>query len=183
MDPLPVTFVSGFFSAGKSTMLASLMRRLPLGSTRVLIEDCGRQDLYRRIASQALARRPRHLFIELHGLEVPPPAAELAEATRGWARAESAVTVIDAAAHEGTWMLSGSRARELLLEQARTASAIVLNKIDRSEPAALAALEARLHQLNPRAWLVRASWGNVPLSLLDLDGGAAPTAPPRAGLD
>ena len=93
------------------------------------------------------------------------------------ARLDTMVTVVDAGTFLDEWTAAdGLQDRgmalneddertvvDLLVDQVEFANVIVINKVDRVADDTLEALEAVLRQLNPRAALVRAERGVVPL--------------------
>ncbi|MEA2324308.1 MAG: hypothetical protein QOD81_4158 [Solirubrobacteraceae bacterium] len=97
---------------------------------------------------------------------------------------EAVVATVDAVAGAATL----DRQPESV-KQAAVADTLVVTKADAAEPAAVAAIEARLRELNPLATIVRAAFGAVePEALLRGRGedlpppaAAAPVAPDAAG--
>jgi len=146
-----------------------------------------REDLL--IEVQKLAREGRfdYLLIESTGISEPLPVAE----TFGFedetgaqlsdvARLDTMVTVVDAynfpkdfAAAEdlverGVTASEGDDRSvvDLLVDQVEFCDVIVLNKADLVAEAELGKLEATLRRLNPRARIVRATFGEVPIDTI-----------------
>ena len=120
----------------------------------------GLQD--RMDAGQAITR----VLIETTGLADPAPILHTLMSEMlvlGVFRLDGIVTVVDAV----NGMATLDRQPEAV-KQAAIADRIVVSKADLAPPEALACLEARLHQLNPGATLVRAEAGAVdPAAVLD----------------
>jgi G3E family GTPase len=158
-----------------------------------------RDDLLREVARLAGERRFDYLLIESTGISEPLPVAmtfsfpmpeQDADPAAGAlslmdvSRLDTMVTVIDAAAwlddvrqgprlHALGMATSPDDMRtvaDLLIEQVEFADVIVINKTDLVSPEALIEVESAVATLNPRARLVRAEHGRVPLSAV-LDTG------------
>jgi G3E family GTPase len=155
-----------------------------------------REDLLKEVAALARAGRFDYLLIESTGISEPLPVAETftfedetGASLSSVARLDTMVTVVDAGTFLHEWSNADDlRARtialndddertvvDLLVDQVEFANVIVINKIDRLDEDGLDALEAVLRQLNPRARILRARRGVVPLvqvldtRLFDLD--------------
>jgi G3E family GTPase len=143
-----------------------------------------REDLLQEVASLAREGRFDYLLIESSGISEPMPVAAtfVFDAEEGVSLGELAhldtmVTVVDAAAFlldygspddlESRGMRAGEgderTLADLLAEQVEFADVIVLNKADRVDAREYARVASVLARLNPRAELVRAEWGRVPL--------------------
>jgi G3E family GTPase len=131
-----------------------------------------------------LARRARgevppfqRVIVETTGLADPAPILSTLRTepvlTHQYA-IEAVVTTVDAVSGAATL----DRHAESV-KQAAVADTVVVTKADVAEPAAVAALEARLRALNPVAALVRASFGAVDAAAL-LHRRADAVAPPVA---
>lgn len=146
-----------------------------------------REDLL--VEVQKLAREGRfdYLLVESTGISEPLPVAETfafedETGTRlsDVARLDTMVTVVDAynfprdlAAAEDLAErgLAASEEDErsvvdLLIDQVEFCDVIVLNKADLVSPHELGLLEAKLQHLNPRAKIIRSSFGTVPLDTI-----------------
>ncbi len=143
-----------------------------------------REDLLVEVARLAREGRFDTLLIESTGISEPMPVAETFTFTdengvslSDVARLDTMVTVVDAGTFLDDWReakdlkeqglaLSDEDDRtvvDLLVEQAEFADVIVLNKVDRVDDETLNATEGLLRALNPRAEIVRAHFGRVPL--------------------
>jgi G3E family GTPase len=144
-----------------------------------------REDLLKEVAALAREGRFDYLLIESTGISEPLPVAETftfedesGTTLASVARLDTMVTVVDAGTFLDEWRnaddlqdralaLNEDDERtvvDLLVDQVEFADVIVINKIDRLDEEELAALEAVLHHLNPRARILRASYGVVPLA-------------------
>jgi G3E family GTPase len=162
-----------------------------------------REDLLEEIARLAREDRFDYLLIESTGVAEPLPIAETftfedeqGDVLSDLARLDTMVTVVDAqhflADYDAADFLSDrGQARDedddrtvvdLLIEQVEFCDVIVLNKIDLVSDAERARLGSILHSLNPRAHIVPASFGKVPLDEIlnthrfDFDAAAAAPA-------
>ena len=162
-----------------------------------------REDLLDEIARLAREDRFDYLLIESTGVAEPLPIAETftfedaeGDVLSDLARLDTMVTVVDAqhflADYDAADFLSDrGQARDedddrtvvdLLIEQVEFCDVIVLNKIDLVSDAERERLAGILHSLNPRARIVPASFGKVPLDEIlnthrfDFDAASAPPA-------
>ena len=154
---------------------------LLLGSDETIVEMNNgcicctvRGDLIRILSDLAIRREAglidfARVIIETTGLADPGPVAQTFFADEDVARCyklDAVVTVVDAV-HGAAQLDAHGEARA----QAGFADRLLLSKTDLAEPAALAALTARLRAINPRARLMDAPFGNAPLdALLDVRG-------------
>ncbi len=161
-----------------------------------------REDLLKEVRRLAESGRFDYLVIESTGISEPMPVAETfsfadadGNALSDIARLDTMVTVVDAtqflADYEAADSLHARGAAlddtdertvvDLLVDQVEFADLLVVSKADLVPSADLSQLEAVLRALNPRAEIVTASMGRVPLDrLLDarrFDPEAAAAAP------
>lgn len=143
-----------------------------------------RDDLIQEVRKLAREKRFDYLLIESTGISEPLPVAEtfVIDDGRGtplsrYARLDTMVTVVDAvnflADYHSYDDLADRRLAvnegddrgvvDLLVDQVELADVIVVGKTDLVEPARVEALCAMLRRLNPRAKLIPASHGKVPL--------------------
>ena len=143
-----------------------------------------REDLLVEIRNLAAENRFDYLLIESTGISEPLPVAEtftFADSnglTLGdLARLDTMVTVVDALNFPNDFdqadylssrgqSLGDSDSRtvtDLLIDQIEFCDVIVLNKSDLVPPEHLASLKASLALINPRAEIIPASHGNIPL--------------------
>ena len=161
-----------------------------------------REDLLIEVAKLAGEGRFDYLLIESTGIAEPLPVAETftfedeqGQSLSSIARLDTMVTVVDAGSFMADWNESADlEARglalddtdtrsvvDLLVDQVEFADVIVVNKVDRVTLAELTTLERLLKRLNPRAQVLHATRGVVPLDrilntgLFDFD--AASQAP------
>ena len=223
---LPVTVLSGFLGAGKTTVLNHVLNNREGRKVAVIVNDMSevkidaqlvrdggaalsrsdekliemsngcicctlREDLLVEVGTLAREGRFDYLLIESTGISEPLPVAETftfrdeqGVSLSDSARLDTMVTVVDAfnflrdyqssdlIAERGTSLgEDDDRAVvELLVQQIEFCDVIVLNKIDLIDRNGLAEVEGILHNLNPRAQIVRSSFGKVPLDQI-LDTG------------
>jgi G3E family GTPase len=144
-----------------------------------------RDDLLREVARLAREGRFDYLLIESTGISEPLPVAETftfadenGVSLADIARLDTMVTVVDAVnlmdelhtletlAERGIGNDDTDERTivDLLVDQIEFADVLVLNKCDLAKPQDIGRIEALLGQLNPRARIVRAEWGQVPLN-------------------
>ena len=143
-----------------------------------------REDLLIEVRKLADAGRFDYLLIESTGVSEPLPVAETftfedeeGVSLGAIARLDTMVTVVDARHflrdYSSTDALADRSAAmgdddnrnvvDLLVEQVEFCDVLVLNKTDLVTPDELTQLEAIVHALNPRARIVHAQFGKVPL--------------------
>lgn len=143
-----------------------------------------REDLLIEVSKLARDGRFDYLVIESTGISEPLPVAETftfedeeGRSLSDVARLDTMVTVVDAASfleeyRRADFLQARGQAvseddqrtiADLLIEQVEFCDVIVLNKIDRVSEAEKMHLRAVLHALNPRAEIVEAVFGKVPL--------------------
>jgi G3E family GTPase len=146
-----------------------------------------REDLLIEINNLAREGRFDYLLVESTGISEPLPVAE----TFGFeddagvslsdvARLDTMVTVVDAYNFGRDLAAADDLADrglaaspeddrgvvDLLIDQVEFCDVIVLNKADLVSPDELGLLEAKLKRLNPRAKIIRSSFGKVPLDAI-----------------
>ncbi|MDC3960960.1 GTP-binding protein [Polyangium jinanense] len=146
-----------------------------------------REDLLLEVQKLAREGRFDYLLIESTGISEPLPVAE----TFGFeddagarlsdvARLDTMVTVVDAYNFSKDFAAAEDLAErgvaasaeddrsvvDLLVDQVEFCDIIVLNKVDLVSPEELGLLEATVHRLNPRARIVSATFGKVPIDTI-----------------
>ena len=143
-----------------------------------------REDLMQEVATLAKEGRFDSILIESTGVSEPMPVAETFTFTddsgrslNDLAQLDTMVTVVDALNFPNDFdnadylssrgqSLGDSDSRtvtDLLIDQIEFCDVIVLNKSDLVPPDHLASLKASLALINPRAEIIPASHGNIPL--------------------
>jgi len=159
-----------------------------------------REDLLQEVASLAREGRFDYLLVESTGISEPLPVAETftfadeqGKSLASLARLDTLVTVVDAKNFITDYCsrdelrdrgigLDDEDTRDivqLLVDQVEFANVIVISKMDLVSGDEIAYLRAILHQLNPKAKLIEADHGQVPLGelvdtgLFDMDQAAS----------
>ena len=189
---IPVTIVTGFLGSGKTTLINRVIRDGGLGRVAALVNDFGAIDIDAALiesvadrvvqltngcvcctisgdlfkaAREILNIEPviERIVVETTGLADPLPVGLTFLKTELRARCflEAVVTVVDCA----------NFALDLFTSDAATsqiahADVIVLNKIDLVSPAVVRDLQSRIAVLRPRARLLSAINGAVPLAAI-----------------
>jgi G3E family GTPase len=146
-----------------------------------------RDELAERISQLAASEQFDYVLVESTGISEPLPVAagffsdeESGNSLDEVVRVDAMITVVDALNFpldfEKSDTLSDRRisldpiddrsVSDVLAEQVEFANIIVINKTDLVTEVELRRLEAILHQLNPKARLVRATHGIVPMELV-----------------
>jgi len=216
---LPVTVLSGFLGAGKTSLLNHVLNNRDGRKVAVIVNDMSevnidaklvrqgganlsrteeklvemsngcicctlREDLLKEVAQLAKEGRFDYLLIESTGISEPLPVAqtftfrdEAEMSLSDVAELDTMVTIVDALNFLEDFRSIESLAErklalgeeddrhiaELLIEQVEFADVIVLNKVDLVSDSDRRTLEGILKRLNPRAELVPATFGRVPL--------------------
>eukprot|EP00933_Yihiella_yeosuensis_P018536 TRINITY_DN15176_c0_g1_i1.p1 TRINITY_DN15176_c0_g1~~TRINITY_DN15176_c0_g1_i1.p1 ORF type:complete len:763 (-),score=187.18 TRINITY_DN15176_c0_g1_i1:164-2452(-) len=147
-----------------------------------------REDLIENVTKLAAEKRFDYLVIESTGISEPMPVAttfvtehEGKQLLGSVARLDTLVTVVDAVNFlndygKGQTLTDRSELgaekedqrtiAQLLIDQVECANIIVLNKMDLIKDPDAAHLESLLKKLNPKAKIIRSSFGKVDLNLL-----------------
>lgn len=190
---VPVLVVSGFLGSGKTTLVRRLLEQAQarglraafvsnelgeLGVDEALLGGGGQafvelaggcvccalsDELVDTLEMLRARVDPDRIVIETSGVALPfetqlnlyrPPVS-------AWVGDEAAVVVVSAAQ-----LLEGEELGDTFENQVSNADLLLLHKVDLVPDEALPALEARLHEMNPDAPIVRASFGDVDAELL-----------------
>ncbi|HQT47478.1 MAG TPA: GTP-binding protein [Acidocella sp.] len=192
-DLIPVTVLTGYLGAGKTTLLNRILTEKHGKKYAVIINEFGelgvdndlvvdtdeevfemnngcicctvRGDLIRIIG--ALMKRAQKfdgIIVETTGLANPAPVAQtffVDDDVKAKTRLDAVVTVVDA----GNFLARLADSPEAA-EQVAFADVIVLNKLDLVSPEELAAVEARIREINRFAEIHHATRGDVPVDKL-----------------
>ena len=193
-EPIPVTIISGFLGAGKTSLLNHILNADHGLRVAVLVNDFGeinidtelisgvsgestinlsngciccsiRNDLL-EAAVQLIQRPvpPEYIVLETSGVSDPLAVSLtfLARELRSSVRVDSMLTVVDS---EQIYQVD-KKHRELALDQIAMADIVVLNKVDLVNDEKRAELADFVKNLVPRARILEAAHGKVPLDLV-----------------
>jgi len=222
---LPVTVLSGFLGAGKTSLLSHVLHNRSGMRVAVIVNDMAevnidakliksgaevlrskdkmvemqngcicctlREDLIENITKLADEQRFDYLLVESTGISEPMPVAttfadgdsiEGKKSLANMARLDTLVTVVDAVNflkdyNEGQLLTDiptlGAEEGDqrtianLMVDQVECANLLVLNKMDLvKEEEEASRLESLLKKLNPKAKIVRSSFGKVDIEML-----------------
>lgn len=190
---IPVTIVTGFLGAGKSTLVQRWLSELPRNETAVIVNERGEvgidgELLAARVAqlreitggcvccktkaelTSALAElsastpRPTRILVETSGAASPSGVIQAVGAA--WARER---LVLDGV----VTVLDAQRARQALefdvaVEQLGFADVVVLSHVDEADSAGVDELQVNLARYAPAAVIVRAARGDIACSFQEL---------------
>ncbi|TQV75733.1 CobW family GTP-binding protein [Denitrobaculum tricleocarpae] len=189
---LPLTVITGYLGAGKTTLVNHMLRHADGRRIMVLVNDFGDiavdadliesqegdtltlangciccsmgGDLFYAL-SDALDRQPRpdHLLIEASGVADPTRISEIARAEPEL-RLDGTIALLDALGFPA--LVDDAQIGSSLVRQIAAADLIVVSKSDLQAPDALSELKAQVAALAPTARQIEASFGRVPLEVL-----------------
>ena len=189
---LPLTVVTGYLGAGKTTLVNHVLRHAEGRRIMVLVNDFGEiaidadliqsqegdtltlangciccsmgGDLFYAL-SDALDRQPRpdHLVIEASGVADPKRITEIARAEPDL-RLDGTIALVDAGGFTG--LITDKHVGSSVQRQLAASDLIVINKSDLQSADALFSLEAQIATLAPSARQVTSRFGRVPLEVL-----------------
>jgi G3E family GTPase len=196
-QPIPVTVVTGFLGAGKSTLVQRWLEQLPRSETAVIVNERGDVGVDGELFADRVARlreitggcvccrSQAELASALAELSASqPPLGRILVETSGAASPAGVIRAIAAPALRDRLVLDGvvtvidarraTRALgfDLAIEQLGFADVVVISHIDElpesSSQAELGALEATLARHAPAALFARAAHGVMDTTMLDL---------------
>lgn len=187
MDRVPVLVVSGFLGSGKTSLVRWLLQRAQaegvrlavisnelgeLGVDAAVLGDRAYAELAGGCVCCSLSNElvatlemlhaevaPQRIAIETSGVALPWDTVLHfgREPVRQWIGDEMAVVVVNA-----EQVVEGRELEGTFEDQVSSADLLLLNQIDRVDPARLLGIEARLRALEPEAPIVRSVRGQVP---------------------
>lgn len=195
-SPLPVTVISGYLGAGKTTLVNHLLRYPGGRRLMVLVNDFGELaidadlieveegdmltlangcvccsmggDFYNALVDVLdMERRPDHLVIEASGVARPARIADIARAETDLVL-DGVVTVVDA--ENFIIHLADELVADSVTDQVAAADLVLVNKADLVSSEKLAALKVRLRAINATPPLMTCVSGAVPVDTV-LGGG------------
>lgn len=189
---IPVTIVTGFLGSGKTTLINRVIRDGGLGRVAALVNDFGAIDidaaLIESVADRVVQLTNGCVCCTISGdlfqaardlLDIEPPIERIVVETTGLADPlpvgltflktelrtrcflEAVVTVVDSANFALDLFKSDAASAQIA-----HADVIVINKIDLVSHAVVRDLEARIAVLRPRARMLTATNGAVPLAAI-----------------
>lgn len=200
-EPIPITIISGFLGSGKTTLLNKILHAEHGLKVAVLVNDFGeinidsqlvvgvegetvslsngcicctiRGDLVDAILKLVNRKdRPDYILIETSGVSDPIAVAMTFRMPelQYFVRLEGIITLVDA---ENFLTLEGED-HSLGVTQLEMADLVVLNKVDTVTPEYLAQVKQAIEEVSPRARVLEATYGNVPLEFIMGVGSYAP---------
>ena len=190
--PLPMTVLSGFLGAGKTTLVNHLLRNANGQKIMVLVNDFGSLpidedlieaktgdiltlangcaccsmggDLYQAFTTALdFTPPPDQLLIEASGVAEPIRIANFAKAEPDL-RLNAIVTIVDAANFHP--LLDDKRVGDIIREQIASAHLLLVNKCDQVTDEQLDAVHAHVREVNLEAPYVDVSHSNIPFSVI-----------------
>jgi G3E family GTPase len=186
---LPVTVISGYLGAGKTTLVNHLLRNPGGRRLMVLVNDFGELaidadlieieeadmltlangcvccsmggDFYNALVQVLdMERRPDHLVIEASGVAKPARIANIARAESDLLL-DGVVTLVDA--ENFGFQLADHLVADSVTDQVAAADLILVNKADLVSPELLAALKERVRAINATPPVITCISGAVPV--------------------
>ncbi|KAL3130126.1 hypothetical protein ABBQ38_008440 [Trebouxia sp. C0009 RCD-2024] len=168
MPKVPVTIVTGFLGAGKTTLINHVLTANHGKKVAVIENEFVRGDLV-RILHKLLKRRAKfdYIIIETTGLADPAPVAQtffVDEALQHHLKLDAIVTVVDAKhIHQHLDEEKPEGVENESVEQLAFADVVVINKTDLVTASEKTKLEQRVKRINQEAKIIETVKGQVEL--------------------
>ncbi len=189
--PLPLTILSGYLGAGKTTLVNHLLRNANGRRLVVLVNDFGELpidadliesrdgdtlnlangcaccsmggDLFNALVD-VLDRTPRpdHLLIEASGVADPARIANIALAEPDL-KLDAIISLVDAETFEA--LIEDPLVGETVMQQIKTSDIILLNKLDLIEKPYRERLTALLKHMAPGGQVIETEFSKIPLDM------------------
>jgi G3E family GTPase len=200
-QPIPITIISGFLGSGKTTLLNRILHADHGLKVAVLVNDFGEINIDSQLVVgvegetislsngcicctirgdlvDALLKlvnrqdRPDYIVIETSGVSDPVAVAMTFRMPelQYFVRLEGIITLIDAE----NFLTLNTEDLSLAIAQLEMADIVVLNKVDTVTPQYLAEVRKAIEHFSPRARLLEATYGDVPLEFVMGVGRYAP---------
>lgn len=200
-EPIPITIISGFLGSGKTTLLNNILHADHGLKVAVLVNDFGeinidsqlvvgvegetvslsngcicctiRGDLVDAILKLVNRQdRPDYIVIETSGVSDPVAVAMTFRMPelQYFVRLEGIITLVDAE----NFLTLETEDLSLGITQLEMADIVVINKVDTVTPQYLAQVKEAIEGFSPRARMLEATFGNVPLEFIMGVGNYAP---------